>query len=124
MQTLSKPVAALVADKVVIVVVTDTKLTCTLTKYLLNQLVLVILKVDVIAIGILVVSGGVDTLQTDTVANYINHLDGLFKITCLCKALSIHQIHFIETEINPLGVLAQIVLIHIILVAIVTSGIS
>ena len=124
MQTLCKPVPALVADKVVIVVVAYTKLTCTLTQYLLNKLVLVIPEIDFIAIGILVVSRGVDTLQADTVANYVNHLDGLFKVTSLCKALSIHQIHLIETEINPLGILAQIVLVHIILVAIITSSIS
>ena len=114
MQALSHPVCTFVSDHVVITVVRHTKLTGTLTENLLNE---ALLRCEVVLFALISLVGGLAPLQsihTDTCPHLIDLGNGLIKTTTLCQTLGIHQQHLVVREIDPLGVLAIVLLTKVV----------
>ena len=98
-------------------VVAQSELAGTLTQDLVEEVLLVVVQVEAWVLQC-------QTFQSDTGTHDVYLLEGIVKATTLRETLGIHQIHLIETEVDPLCVFAQVVLVHVVFVLVEAGGIA
>ena len=120
MQTLRHPVGTLVADHVVVAVVRHAELTGALTENLLYE---AFLRREVVLLALVTLVGCLAPFQTihaDTGTHLVNLSNSFVETAALCQTLGVH--HLVVGEIDPLGVLAVVLLTEVVLDDTVAGG--